>query len=130
VSLIDRLIREAEARGDFDRLPGLGKPIPGLDKPHDEFWWVKQLLERERIDLAPATLRLRRRVEEAVARIRGAPSEAEVRRLVAEVNAEISAANARAASGPPTDIAPLDADEAVRRWRVLRAGGSGPPPSS
>jgi hypothetical protein len=117
---IDRLIREAQERGEFDNLPGAGKPIPGLDKPHDELWWVKQLLEREEISLAPSTLALKRRVEEAIEAIRRAPSEAEVRRLVAELNAEIGRANARAATGPPTDVAPLDPDEAVRRWRALR----------
>ena len=51
-------------------------------------------------------------------RIRRAPTEAEVRRLVAELNAEISKANARASTGPPTDLAPLDAEDAVRRWRA------------
>ncbi|MCK6459065.1 MAG: DUF1992 domain-containing protein [Planctomycetes bacterium] len=117
---IDRLIREAQERGEFDNLPGTGKPIPDLDKPHDELWWVKQLLEREEISLAPSTLALRKRVEEAIAGIRRASSEAQVRRLVAELNEEIARANSRAATGPPTDIAPLDADEAVRRWRALK----------
>lgn len=115
---IDRLIREAQERGEFDNLPGAGKPIPGLDQPHDELWWVKQLLEREEISLAPSTLALRKRVEEAIAGIRRASSEAQVRRLVAELNEEIARANSRAATGPPTDIAPLDPDETVRRWRA------------
>jgi hypothetical protein len=117
---IDRLIREAQERGEFDNLPGAGKPIPGLDKPHDELWWVKQLLEREEISLAPSTLALRKHVEQAIERIRKASSEAHVRRLVADLNAEIARANSRAATGPPTDIAPLDADETVRRWRALK----------
>jgi hypothetical protein len=116
---IDRLIREAQERGEFKNLPGAGKPIPDLDKPHDPYWWVKKLLEREEISLAPGTLQLRKRVEETVERIRRAPTEAEVRRLVAEINSEIAAANARAATGPPTDLAPLDPDEAVRRWRGI-----------
>jgi len=68
---------------------------------------------------AAATLALRKRVEEAIERIRGAASEAEVRRLVADLNGEIARTNAQAASGPPTDIAPLDPDESVRRWRAL-----------
>lgn len=118
---IDRIIREAQERGEFDNLPGAGKPIPGLDKPHDELWWVKKLLEREEISLAPSTLGLRKRVEEAIGRIRQASSEAQVRRLVAEINEEIARANSRAATGPPTDIAPLDPDETVRRWRARKA---------
>ncbi|HEX5138204.1 MAG TPA: DUF1992 domain-containing protein [Planctomycetota bacterium] len=115
---IDRLIREAQERGEFDNLPGAGKPIPGLDKPHDELWWVKQLLEREEISLAPSTLALRKRVEQAIEAIRRASTEEQVRRLVADLNAEIARANSRAASGPPTDMAPLDPDETVRRWRA------------
>lgn len=34
-SWIDRQIREARERGDFDNLPGAGKRIPGLDQPYD-----------------------------------------------------------------------------------------------
>ncbi len=117
---IDRLIREAQERGEFDDLPGAGKPIPGLDKPHDEYWWVRKLLEREEISLAPGTIQLRKRVEEMVERIRRASSEDEAHKLVAELNAEIGKANAQAASGPPTDGAPIDAEEAVRRWRARR----------
>ena len=117
---IDRLIREAQERGEFDNLPGAGKPIPDLDKPHDEYWWVKKLLEREEISLAPTTLQLRKEVEEAIAKIRAATSEAEVLRIVAGINAAITKANSRAAAGPPSDIAPLDPQEAVRRWRARR----------
>jgi len=119
---IDRLIREAQERGEFDNLPGAGKPIPDLDKPHDPYWWVKKLLDREEISLAPGTFQLRKRVEEVIERIRRATSEDEVRHLVAELNAEIGKVNARAASGPPTDIAPLDPEEAVRRWRAHPPG--------
>ncbi len=115
---VDRLIREAQERGEFDNLPGAGKPIPGLDKPHDPYWWVKKLLEREEISLPPATLALRKKVEEMIERIRRAANGDEVRRLVAEMNKEIANANARAATGPPSDLAPMDPEEAVRRWQA------------
>jgi hypothetical protein len=46
-SWIDRQIRRAEERGEFDDLPGAGRPIPDLDKPFDELWWVKDKLRRE-----------------------------------------------------------------------------------
>lgn len=115
---VDKLIREAEQRGEFDNLPGAGKPIPGLDKPHDELWWVKQLLEREQLSLAPATLALRKEVEETLARIRQATSEKTVRRLVAAINGKITAVNRTVTSGPPSDLAPLDPDAVVRRWRA------------
>ena len=57
---VDMQIQQAIARGEFDDLPGAGKPIKGIDRPHDPDWWVKQLIERERISvLPPALLRLR-----------------------------------------------------------------------
>jgi hypothetical protein len=118
---IDRLIREAEGRGEFDNLPGAGKPIPGLDRPHDELWWVKQLLEREQLSLTPATLALRKELEEALDRIRAAASEDAVRRIVAEINGKIAAVNRQATSGPPSTVAPLDPDEVVGRWRLRRS---------
>jgi hypothetical protein len=116
-SWIDKLIREAEQRGEFDNLPGAGKPIPGLDQPHDELWWVKQLLEREKLSVTPATLALRKELEETLARIHAATSEKTVRRLVADINAKITEVNRTVTSGPPSNLAPLDPDAVVRRWR-------------
>jgi DnaJ homologue, subfamily C, member 28, conserved domain len=39
---IDRLIREATERGEFEDLPGAGEPVADLDKPFDEMWWVQK----------------------------------------------------------------------------------------
>lgn len=50
--LVENLIREAQERGELDGLPGLGKPIPDLDAPYDEHWWVRQWIEREGLDPA------------------------------------------------------------------------------
>ncbi len=60
-SWIDRQIREAEERGEFDDLPGAGEPLPGLDKPFDELWWVKDKLRREGLTYMPPSLAVRRR---------------------------------------------------------------------
>lgn len=35
--------------GEFDDLPGAGKPIPDLDRPYDPEWWARKLIERERL---------------------------------------------------------------------------------
>ena len=48
-SHVDRQIREAQERGEFDNLPGAGKPIPGIGGNYDENWWLKELLRREDI---------------------------------------------------------------------------------
>ncbi len=56
---VDLQVQEAMRRGDFDNLPGAGKPLD-LPESHDPDWWVKRLLERERITgLAPAAIALR-----------------------------------------------------------------------
>ena len=47
--LAENRIREAMENGEFDDLPGLGKPIPGIDEPYDPDWWVKQWFRRERL---------------------------------------------------------------------------------
>ena len=39
---IDRLIREAVQRGEFDDLPGTGKPIPGAGSKDDDLWWIRR----------------------------------------------------------------------------------------
>ena len=58
------------ARGDFDNLPGAGKPIRGLGTEHDPDWWVKQLIEREKITgVLPPALQLRKDDAELDARL-------------------------------------------------------------
>lgn len=116
-SHVDRLIREAEERGEFDDLPGKGKPIPGIDRPADDLWWVKRKLEREGLSFTPPTLQLRRDVEVAHERIAAANSEVEVRRIVAEINERIVEVNTRPAGGPRSNVAPLGVDRVLRTWR-------------
>ena len=43
---VDRIIREAIDAGDFDDLPGEGRPISGAGRPDDEYWWVREWLKR------------------------------------------------------------------------------------
>ena len=56
---VDAQIREAMARGDFDDLPGAGKPLQ-LGDSHDPDWWLKKLVERENIAVLPPSLALRK----------------------------------------------------------------------
>jgi hypothetical protein len=123
---VERQIREATERGAFDDLPGAGRPIPDLDKPHDELWWVKQKLRRENFSYLPPTIALRKQAEEARLAASRAGSEDEVRRIVADINARILEGNRKAASGPPLNLAPFDVEGVVRDWRDRR--GSAPEP--
>ena len=65
--LSEERIRAAQEAGEFDQLLGFGKPIPGIDEPHDELWWVKDKLKREQIAALPPALQIRRDVEQTLA---------------------------------------------------------------
>ncbi|MEW9549911.1 DUF1992 domain-containing protein [Nonomuraea sp. NPDC050783] len=117
-SWIDRQIREAEERGEFDGLPGAGKPLPGLDQPYDEMWWIKQKVESEGLSMPlPPTLALRKDAEEALREARGARTEAEVRRVLEEINQRIREAIRTGLPGPPLNLMPFDIDRVVSEWR-------------
>jgi DnaJ homologue, subfamily C, member 28, conserved domain len=118
---VERQIREATERGEFDNLAGAGKPIADLDKPHDELWWVKQKLRRENLSYLPPTIALRKGAEDALLAASQARSEAQVRRIVADINRKILEGNRKAASGPPLNLMPFDAERVVRTWRERRA---------
>ena len=78
---VERQIREATERGEFSNLPGAGKPIPDLDKPHDELWWIRRKLRREDLSYLPPTIALRKEAEDALAAAHRAGTEGEVRRI-------------------------------------------------
>jgi hypothetical protein len=46
-------IRAAIADGDFDRLPGLGRPHPIFDEEYDPHWWIRRKLAREGLAGSP-----------------------------------------------------------------------------
>lgn len=115
---IDRQIREATERGEFDDLPGAGKPLPNRGELNDENWWVKQKIASEGLKMPlPPTLQLRKDADEALELARKARSEAEVRQIVEEINDRIRQAIKTGLSGPPLNLMPFDADRVVAEWR-------------
>jgi hypothetical protein len=123
-SWIERQIREAADRGEFDNLPGAGKPIADLDRPYDESWWIKQKLHREHVSYLPPTLSLRKEAEDALARASQARSEPDVRQIVADINEKILEAIRKPPSGPPLNLVPFDIERVVREWREQHGGRS------
>jgi len=121
-SLIDQQIREAQERGEFDNLAGAGKPLPKSVSRHDPDWWVKGLIEREKIsgkDLLPPAISLRREVEDLPATLReSARTEAQARALIDDLNARIVDARHRSGDGPTVLIRRVDVDAALARWRA------------
>jgi hypothetical protein len=122
----DRLAEErilaAQADGEFENLPGFGKPIPGIDEPHDELWWVKDKLKREQLSSLPPALAIRLDLEKTLAQIERLPSENEVRQVIAALNERIRQASFAVVWGPPVDVMPLDVEEVVGRWKSARGG--------
>ena len=131
-SWVDRQIREAEERGEFDNLPGAGKPLKNLGRSRDEMWWIREKLAQEGLSsdhVLPTPLKLRKekhRLRETVAKL---ASEQQVRDTVAELNARIMNW-LRAPSGPQIPIGPADADAVVDQWRADRAATGPPPPTA
>ena len=123
-SWIEEQINRARDEGQFDNLEGAGKPLPGLTDGYDPDWWVKKLVQRERVSIAPPSLELLRKVEVEMAKILALRREPDVRTRVAALNAEIARLNATAAAGPPTRLAPLDVEAIVEQWRRRSADAS------
>ncbi|MFY1576551.1 DUF1992 domain-containing protein [Verrucosispora sp. WMMD703] len=126
---VEAQIRSAQERGEFDNLPGAGKPIAGRGLPYDESWWIKSFLEREQVPtslLLPTPLLLRRRIEQLPSEVRELPTEQAVRAVVADLNAEVLAW-LRNPSGPRVVVRPVDADAVVSRWQDERRKAVPPP---
>jgi len=118
---IESQIRVAMEQGAFDKLPGHGKPLPDHDQDFDPMWWVKNLARREELSVLPPALELRRKVDTELAAIGKIADEAAVRRRLATLNAEIGKFNATVLDGPPTNLAKLDVEQVIEKWRRTRA---------
>jgi Domain of unknown function (DUF1992) len=117
---VDLQVRQAIERGDFDDLPGAGKPIKDLGDTHDPNWWIKKLVERENVALLPPSLALRKEDAELEATLDKLNVEAEVRRHLEDFNKRVVAARYRLPEGPPLVTMPRDVGEAVEAWRERR----------
>ena len=116
---------EAIARGDFDDLPGAGKPL-ALGDPHDPDWWVKQLIEREQlslVDALPPPIRLRREAELMPGSLVDLVTEAQVREHLADFNARVEQSWRSAGAGAMSPVVAhrVDVERVVQGWRELTA---------
>lgn len=123
-SPVEKQIREAQERGDFDDLPGAGKPLD-LGDLNDPDWWVKRLAKREQLDLGgalPGALGLRKEAAgfpESLADVR---REEQVREILDDFNRRVLADRLRPAVGrlPPAIARTVDVDDLVSQWSQLR----------
>lgn len=113
-------VQQAMRNGEFDNLPGAGKPIPGIDGPYDPDWWLKRLIERERITVLPPALALRKENTELEETLDRESRPAEVRRILEDFNARIVDARRQLQGGPPV-VTPLrDVEAELAAWKQRR----------
>jgi hypothetical protein len=117
---VDLQVQRAMERGEFDDLPGAGKPLELPDK-HDPDWWVKQLIEREQITgIAPPAIGLRREDAELDALLDREATADGVRRVVEDFNARVVDARRQLNGGPPVVTPTREVEGEVERWRERR----------
>ncbi|NLP84913.1 DUF1992 domain-containing protein [Microbacterium sp. CFH 90308] len=118
--LADLQIRRAIDRGDFDDLPGSGKPLD-LSDSHDPDWWLKRLMKREGFTMLPPSIQLRNEDATLDARLDRLSSERDVRREIEEFNVRVVRARYELTAGPPLVTMPRDVDQTARSWAERRA---------
>ena len=116
---VDLQIERAIARGEFDNLPGAGKPLPPLDP--DPNWWLKKLIERENITgVLPEALQLRKDDAELDSSLDRLPNEARVREELELFNRRVVNARRQLQGGPPVITKLRDVEAEVAAWRARR----------
>lgn len=114
-------LQQAMRAGDFDDLPGAGKPIENLGEVHDPDWWIRRKIQSENITgLGPPALTLRTEDAAMDARLDAIASEREVREVLDDFNRRVVEARRQLLGGPPVVTPVRDVDAEVERWQLRR----------
>lgn len=136
-SWVERQIREATERGEFDGLAGAGKPLD-LRDVDDPDWWVKRFVKREGLDTSatmPPVMQLRAEHAGFPESLLDVPREERVREILEDYNRRVIEDRLRPVFGRDMPVvAPrVDVDAMVERWRAMRppepAAPAPPPPA-
>lgn len=120
-AIVETAIQQAIRRGDFDDLPGAGKPIPGLGSTTDPDWWIRRKIERERLTgLGPPALTLRTEYAGLMERVDGMSSATDVREHLEDFNRRVIDARRQLLGGPPVVTPTVDIEEWVAAWHARR----------
>lgn len=115
-------IQQAMRRGDFDDLPGAGKPLSGLTERHDPDWWIRQKIRNEQLTgLGPPALTLRTENAQLDARLDALFREDEVRAALEDFNRRVIEARRQLLGGPPVVTPTRDVEAEIAAWRERRA---------
>ena len=123
---VETAIQLAIRRGEFDNLPGAGKPLRDVDTRTDPDWWVKGLMEREKLDLGdamPGVMQLRREKSRMTETLAAMSDEIVVRAHLEDFNERVLADRRKpyAGTGSPPVVGRVDVEELVEVWRAERA---------
>ncbi|MES2170464.1 MAG: DUF1992 domain-containing protein [Actinomycetota bacterium] len=115
---VEITIQQAIRRGDFDNLPGAGKPLTGLTEVYDPNWWIRRKIEREGLTgLGPPALTLRTENAALDERLDAQGSETRVREILEDFNRRVIEARRQLLGGPPVVTPTRDVEVEVTRWR-------------
>lgn len=118
---VEVAIEQAIRRGDFDGLPGAGKPLK-LGDPHDPDWWIRRKIQTEQLTgLGPPALTLRVEHAEMEAHLDTLTRESDVREHLEDFNSRVVEARRQLLGGPPVVTPTRDVDAEVAAWRERRA---------
>jgi hypothetical protein len=121
-AVVEMSIQQAIRRGEFDDLPGAGKPIPGLGESHDPDWWIRRKIESEKLTgLGPPALMLRVEDRELDSKLDELHQEHDVRETLEDFNRRVIEARRQLLGGPPVVTLTRDVDAEIRAWRGRRA---------
>lgn len=113
--IADMQIRKAIERGEFDNLPGAGKPLD-LPDQHDPDWWLKSLARREGLMMLPPSIQLRKDDAALDEQLDQLSNEMAVRREVEQFNERVIRARYQLPAGPPLITMPRDIEVTVGAW--------------
>ncbi|MFW0774445.1 DUF1992 domain-containing protein [Paenarthrobacter nitroguajacolicus] len=128
---VEYLIRDAMNQGKFDNNKYAGKPIPGLGEHYDPDWWVKGLIQRERLSgIGPPAILLRIEDSELDAKLDQQYTDKQVRDILEDFNKRVVEARRQLQGGPPVITKLRDVEVEVEKWRERRAAAAPPEPKS
>ncbi|WP_337001517.1 MULTISPECIES: J-domain-containing protein [unclassified Microbacterium] len=127
-AFIESAIQVAIRRGEFDDLPGAGKPLEGLGTHHDPDWWIRRKIETENLTgLGPPAILLRTEDRELNDQLDLLGRESDVRDVLDDFNRRVREARRQLQGGPPVVTSLRDVDAEVAAWRERRAARPAPP---
>jgi hypothetical protein len=119
----EQKLREAFDSGLFKNLPGQGQPIPGIDEPLQDNWWIKKKLRSEQVSVLPPLLEARRDIEQTREELGHCSSERVARQKLEALRDRVRKALDSPLPSPPVVVLPIHVEEELERWRLARTAG-------